>query len=87
MFAIRPESETKSWAHFVAAYNYAANLSDEEISEFNSLIINQDIPILESQRPELLPMDLSEELHLRSDLFTSKYRRHLKAIGMDFGVD
>ena len=86
MFAVRPESETKSWAHFVAAYNYAANLSDEEISEFNSLIINQDIPILESQRPELLPMDLSEELHLRSDLFTSKYRRHLKAIGMDFGV-
>ena len=87
MFAIRPESENKSWAHFIAAYNYAANLSDQDINDFHSLIIGQDIPILESQRPELLPMDLSEELHLRSDLFTSKYRRHLKDIGMDFGVE
>ena len=87
MFAVRPESETKSWAHFIAAYNYAADLSEQEIADFHSLIIGQDIPILESQRPELLPMDLSEELHLRSDLFTSKYRRHLKALEMDFGVD
>lgn len=86
MFAIRPESESKSWAHFIAAYNYAADLSDQDIDDFHSLIIGQDIPILESQRPELLPMDLAEELHLRSDLFTSRYRRHLKDIGMDFGV-
>ncbi len=87
MFAVRPESETKSWAHFIAGYNYATKLSDQDIIDFNSLIISQDIPILESQRPHLLPLDLSEELHLRSDLFTTKYRRHLKDIGMDFGVD
>ena len=86
MFAVRPESENKSWAHFIAAYNYAADLSEQDIADFHSLIIGQDIPILESQRPELLPVDLSEELHLRSDLFTSKYRRHLKDLGMDFGV-
>ena len=86
MFAVRPETKNKSWAHFIAAYNYAADLSDQDINDFHSLIIGQDIPILESQRPELLPMDLSEELHLRSDLFTSKYRRHLKDLGMDFGV-
>ena len=86
MFAVRPETESKSWAHFIAAYNYAVDLSEQDIQDFNSLIIGQDIPILESQRPELLPVNLSEELHLRSDLFTSKYRRHLKSIGMDFGV-
>ena len=87
MFAVRPESENKSWAHFIAGYNYASGLSDQDISDFHSLIIGQDKPILESQRPELLPMDLGEELHLRSDLMTTKYRRHLKNIGMDFGVD
>ena len=87
MFAVRPESEKKSWAYFVAGYNYASDLSDQDINDFHSLIIGQDKPILESQRPELLPIDLAEELHLRSDLFTSRYRRHLKDIGMDFGVD
>ena len=42
--------------------------------------------MVESQRPELLSMDLSEELHLRSDQMTTRYRRYLKDLGMDFGV-
>ncbi|MEV0971212.1 aromatic ring-hydroxylating dioxygenase subunit alpha [Microtetraspora glauca] len=38
-------------------------------------ILKQDIPIVESQRPELLPFDLSDELHIRSDALQVAYRR------------
>ena len=86
MFAVRPESADKSWAYMVPAYNYAADLTEQQINDFHSYIFGQDRPVVESQRPELLPMDLSEELHLRSDQMTLRYRRYLKAIGMDFGV-
>jgi hypothetical protein len=42
--------------------------------------------IVESQRPELLPLDLREELHLRSDLMAIAYRKWLRAIGMSYGT-
>ncbi|WP_216893107.1 aromatic ring-hydroxylating dioxygenase subunit alpha [Nocardia alni] len=38
-------------------------------------ILLQDRPVVESQRPELLPYDLSEELHVRSDGLQVAYRR------------
>ncbi|MFC4121622.1 aromatic ring-hydroxylating oxygenase subunit alpha [Nonomuraea zeae] len=40
-----------------------------------SKIFEQDRPVVESQRPELLPFDLSAELHLRSDALQVAYRR------------
>jgi phenylpropionate dioxygenase-like ring-hydroxylating dioxygenase large terminal subunit len=50
------------------------------------LIIDQDVPIVESQRPELLPLDLQTELHLRSDRTAIAYRKWLKELGVTFGV-
>jgi phenylpropionate dioxygenase-like ring-hydroxylating dioxygenase large terminal subunit len=38
-------------------------------------ILLQDRPVVESQRPELLPFDLSDELHVRSDALQVAYRR------------
>ncbi|MBF6135588.1 aromatic ring-hydroxylating dioxygenase subunit alpha [Nocardia otitidiscaviarum] len=38
-------------------------------------ILLQDRPVVESQRPELLPFDLSDELHVRSDGLQVAYRR------------
>jgi phenylpropionate dioxygenase-like ring-hydroxylating dioxygenase large terminal subunit len=46
----------------------------------------QDKPVVESQRPELLPLDLQEELHLRSDKTAIAYRRWLREIGMSYGT-
>ena len=39
------------------------------------MIALQDVPIVESQRPDLLPLDLQAELHLRSDRTASAYRK------------
>jgi hypothetical protein len=44
---------------------------------------NQARRIVENQRPEVLPLDLSEELHLRgSDAGTLAYRRMLRDLGV-----
>jgi methylxanthine N1-demethylase len=51
---------------------------DRTMLEFNDLVIAQDRPIVESQRPENLPFDLTAELHVRgSDKVSLEYRKWL----------
>jgi phenylpropionate dioxygenase-like ring-hydroxylating dioxygenase large terminal subunit len=51
---------------------------DRKMLEFNELVIQQDRPIVESQRPEELPFDLSAELHIRGvDRVSLEYRKWL----------
>ncbi len=54
--------------------------------EYQDRIFAQDRPILESQRPELLPLDLQAELHLRSDRTAIAYRRWLRQLGVRTGA-
>ena len=60
--------------------------SDDEIRAFQHTIFTQDQPVLESQRPKRLPLDLRAELHTAADKASSAYRRYLKASGITFGV-
>jgi phenylpropionate dioxygenase-like ring-hydroxylating dioxygenase large terminal subunit len=84
-FTITPVSRTRSIAWQYVAMDYG-NLTDEQIRQFQDSIIKQDIPVLESQRPELLPLDLQAELHLRSDRSAIAYRKWLKELGVSFGT-
>lgn len=59
------------------ARNYALE-EDEAFREFQYVILGQDRPVVESQRPEELPEDLSEEMHVKgADLGTLEYRKWL----------
>jgi hypothetical protein len=50
---------------------------------FDAIVMEQDRHIVENQKPEELPLDLSEELHLRgSDAGTLAYRRFLRELGV-----
>ncbi|HJP90190.1 MAG TPA: aromatic ring-hydroxylating dioxygenase subunit alpha [Candidatus Limnocylindrales bacterium] len=52
--------------------------ADTELASFQALILDQDRPIAESQRPEALPVDLSQELHIAGpDKASIQYRRRL----------
>lgn len=84
-FTITPIAEGHSIAWMYVAMDYG-NLSDEQVRMFQDEIIKQDIPIVELQRPELLPLDLQAELHLRSDRTAIAYRRWLKELGLSFGT-
>lgn len=87
MFAcVTPVGERESLAWLVIALNYAHDVSADELCRFQDAVSNQDIPIVEGQRPELLPLDLQAELHLRSDRAAIAYRQWLKKIGLRYGT-
>jgi phenylpropionate dioxygenase-like ring-hydroxylating dioxygenase large terminal subunit len=85
-FTVTPVSETDSIAWTYVAMDYDTNRSDDQIRAFEDMITWQDVPIVESQRPELLPLDLQAELHLRSDRTSVAYRRWLRELGLTFGT-
>ena len=86
MLAVTPVDETQSTGYMMAAIKGRDDAPEEELHRFQKLIISQDVPIVESQRPELLPLDLQAELHLRSDRTAIAYRRWLKELGLIFGA-
>jgi phenylpropionate dioxygenase-like ring-hydroxylating dioxygenase large terminal subunit len=83
---VTPVDDQHSVAWAILAMNYAHDLSDAALLEFQDKITMQDKPVVESQRPELLPLDLQEELHLRSDKTAIAYRRWLRQIGLSYGT-
>ena len=83
---VTPVDECVSLAWLILALNYASDTSDEQLRSFQDMVSAQDIPIVESQRPELLPLDLQAELHLRSDRTAIAYRQWLTKIGLKYGT-
>ena len=59
---------------------------DEKLQAFQHTIFTQDQPVLESQMPQCLPLDLRAELHTAADKASSAYRRFLRQSGITFGV-
>lgn len=60
------------------ARNYGLDQDDRSFQDLEALVLNQDQPIVESQRPEMLPIDLSAELHIRgADKVSVEYRKWL----------
>jgi vanillate O-demethylase monooxygenase subunit len=45
-------------------------------------VVSEDRPFVEGQRPEELPLDLSEEFHIRADRFSTCYREALRGLGL-----
>jgi phenylpropionate dioxygenase-like ring-hydroxylating dioxygenase large terminal subunit len=84
-FTVTPVAASASIAWAYVAMDYG-DQSEEQVRSFQDSITRQDIPIVESQRPELLPLDLQAELHLRSDRTAVAYRTWLKQLGLTIGT-
>jgi phenylpropionate dioxygenase-like ring-hydroxylating dioxygenase large terminal subunit len=84
-FTVTPVSPEISIAWTYVALDYG-DQTDDEIRAFEDKVTWQDIPVVESQRPELLPLDLQAELHLRSDRTAVAYRTWLKQLGLSLGT-
>ena len=62
--------------------------AQEEMGFFTRVVYEQDQPVVESQRPEELPEDLSEEMHLKGvDTFSVEYRRWLVELSKSLVAD
>jgi phenylpropionate dioxygenase-like ring-hydroxylating dioxygenase large terminal subunit len=81
-----PVDDRSTDAWLATAICNADFIPDAALTEFIDRIFLQDVPVVESQRPELLPLDLQAELHLSSDRTSIAYRRWLKQRGLVYGT-
>ncbi len=79
---VSPDTSRVWFTMAVADFETAA----AELQNFQNTIFMQDKPILESQSPARLPLDLRAELHTTADKASSAYRRYLQDSGITFGV-
>jgi phenylpropionate dioxygenase-like ring-hydroxylating dioxygenase large terminal subunit len=86
LFHATPVSETRSEARFAIFMNYGESGDDAAAVDFQRRIFAEDRPVVESQRPERLPLDLAEELHLPSDRLAIAYRKYIRRLGLTFGT-
>jgi phenylpropionate dioxygenase-like ring-hydroxylating dioxygenase large terminal subunit len=73
-------------SRLVIAMDSAHDMPEHHFVGFQDLVSAQDKVVVESQRPELLPLDLQAELHLRSDRMAIAYRKWLREIGLSYGT-
>jgi phenylpropionate dioxygenase-like ring-hydroxylating dioxygenase large terminal subunit len=57
-----------------------------QLQAFQHTIFTQDQPVLESQRPACLPLDVRAEAHTAADKASAAYRRFLRQAGIHFGT-
>lgn len=85
-FTAQPVDETHCIARVGMAMNFGNELLDEQIRARQELIFEQDIEIVETQRPERIPVDLRAEMHHRVDKLSVQYRKWLKDMGVTYGT-
>ncbi len=86
LMMITPHEKVESSMWMWMAMNYGHDIPEADLVAWEDRIAAQDVPIVESQRPELLPLDLQAELHLRSDRTAIAYRKWLQGLGLTFGT-
>ncbi|MFI0350272.1 Rieske 2Fe-2S domain-containing protein [Actinomadura sp. 9N407] len=79
-----PLSRDRTLVKIVGYRNFfTGKWADRDARKRIRSILLQDKPVVESQRPELLPYDLPDELHLRSDALQVAYRRRRQKLMAD----
>jgi vanillate O-demethylase monooxygenase subunit len=64
------------------ARNFDKDSSAEDVYAFNFKIFNEDRVIVESQKPEDLPLNIQMEAHIAADRTSIAYRKLLKEMGL-----
>lgn len=83
-FVSQPISPNKCRGYCIIGRNYDLEEPDTILQNFEQVIFDQDKRIVESQRPEQVPFDFAEELHLKFDAVAMNYRRAMKAEGLSY---
>ena len=83
-FVSQPISVNKCRGYCIVGRNYNHDEPDNVLQKFEQVIFDQDKRIVESQRPEQVPFDLTEELHLKFDVVAMNYRRAMKREGLHY---
>ena len=76
-FAAQPVDEETSIGYCYQSRDFDLDGDDQRYIEFQETLAEQDRIVVESQRPEQLPRDIAEELHLKFDRVAVAYRKAL----------
>jgi vanillate O-demethylase monooxygenase subunit len=79
--ANQPVTASTCRVYWIAVANAAMGIPDEVIEAGEQVIFHADRKIVETQRPERVPLDLTAELHLGFDRLAVAYRRGLAGLG------
>lgn len=82
----QPVDEVNCIIRLCVAINFGEDLTEEDILRRQDKVFSQDKEIVETQRPERIPVDLRAEIHHRTDKFGLLYRRWLGALGLTYGT-
>jgi phenylpropionate dioxygenase-like ring-hydroxylating dioxygenase large terminal subunit len=85
-FSAQPLDETTCVIRICTARNFSPELTEADVLRRQDLVYTQDRDIVETQRPERIPLELREELHHRTDRLGQQYRRWLGALGVTYGT-
>jgi phenylpropionate dioxygenase-like ring-hydroxylating dioxygenase large terminal subunit len=78
-----PVDEAQCIVWLIVAINFGWELTEEKILDRQDRVFAQDQRAVESQRPARLPLDLTEEMHIRSDRLQIEYRKWIRRLGDD----
>ena len=83
-FASQPISKDSCRGYCIVARNYDFDKPEKLIQDFEDTIFSQDKHVVLSQRPEMVPFDLADELHLKFDAVAVNYRRTMEKEGLSY---
>ena len=66
----------------IVCRNFDLDQPASEVIAFQMRVYDEDKRIVESQRPVELPLDPTEEVHVKADLISVEYRRQLRRLGV-----
>jgi len=80
--ASQPVDDDHCRGFLFVARNYDLDKDDAAIRDFEDVIFGQDRRIVESQRPDRVPFDITAEIHLKFDAVAVAYRRAMVDLGL-----
>ncbi len=83
-FVSQPISKDSCRGYCIVARNYDFDKPEKLIQDFEDTIFSQDKHVVLSQRPEMVPFDLADELHLMFDAVAVNYRRTMEKEGLSY---
>jgi phenylpropionate dioxygenase-like ring-hydroxylating dioxygenase large terminal subunit len=81
-FASQPIDDEDCAGYLVIARNYDHEQPITVLQDFENTIFEQDRRMVESQRPEKVPFDLADEMHMKFDAVAVAYRRAMRQQGL-----
>jgi phenylpropionate dioxygenase-like ring-hydroxylating dioxygenase large terminal subunit len=80
--AVCPVSARRSRLFCPIARNFDLHVAVQAVRDFNARVFNEDRILVESQKPEDLPLDLGSEISIPADRTSVAYRRLLREMGL-----